>query len=144
MQFFTKIAAALIRSGGLETKLARFITTQKIEINSIIIRLEIFDKKSGVSMNFPSPDQGWAVVPGQFRDPGSGAANPRDRDRDLKPRDKNMRDSPGTKIPTLRDKNPGQSRRPGIQFDGGQAARGEKTRDCPVPCQYLISTVPVI
>ena len=47
------------------------------------------------------------------RDPGSGPANLRDWDtkpRDSRDRDKNLRDSLGTKIPTSRDKNPGQFR----------------------------------
>ena len=55
--------------------------------------------------------------PGIWRDPGPGPANPRDwdRDRDSKPRDsrdrdKILRESPATKIPAFRDKNPAESR----------------------------------
>ena len=126
LQFFTKIAAALIRSGGLETKLARFITTQKIEINSIIIRLEIFDKKYGVllirlittifltdlEIKFCRETRISVLVP-RILGIRTGTQNP----RDSRDRDKNLRDSPGTKITTFRDKNHGQSRYAGILCD---------------------------
>ena len=53
-----------------------------------------------------SPSRWWAVVPRKYRDRGPDSADPRDWDRDSKPRDsrdrdKNLRDNPGTKI--LRD-----------------------------------------
>ena len=73
--------------------------------------------------------------PGILRDPGPGPANPRDWDRDSisrnsRDRDKNLRDSPATKIPRDNESRhsgqesrsvPGRSRCPGILRDANLA-----------------------
>ena len=93
-------------------------------------------------------EQGWAVVPGQCRDPGP--ENPRDfdRNRDSKPqdardRDKNLRDNKSRHFGPIIPLSPGTVHgtqipySPRIQFDAFfrlfRHSKIQKTRDCPVP-----------
>ena len=65
--------------------------------------------------------QGWAVVPGQCRDPGPGPANPRDGDQDSRLRDSRDRDK-NLRVPI----DPGALC---VPWDRDRSLRDERDRD---------------